>query len=144
MRAWALRKLGPGSTIKSFDRTVAPDRFGDIQIELNAEYRFFLADMNGVTINSALYTDIGNVWFLRKNPDFPNGEFALNKLWKDIAIGVGTGLRVDFGLFLIRLDYAYKVKDPSPDEAHAAFQNKWFYDWKLLNGQFQLGVNYPF
>ena len=142
MRAWALRKLGPGSTVRSFNRSIAPDRFGDIQLELNAEYRFFLADLNGITINSALFTDIGNVWFLRKNEDFPDGEFRLNKLWKDIAIGMGTGLRVDFGLFLIRLDYAYKVKDPSPGDIQ--YQNKWFYDWRLLNGQFQLGVNYPF
>ena len=142
MRAWGLRKLGPGSTIKSFGRTIAPDRFGDIQLEANAEYRFFIADINGVAINSALFTDMGNVWFRRYNPDFPEGEFKLNKLWKDIAIGLGTGLRVDFGFLNIRLDYAYKVKDPSPDDIIK--QNKWFYDWKLGNGQFQLGVNYPF
>jgi hypothetical protein len=63
-------------------------------------------------------------------------------LWKDLAIGAGTGLRVDFGFFLVRLDYAYKVKDPSPETLQA--QNKWFYNWKPLNGQLQLGVNYPF
>ena len=142
MRAWGLRKLGPGSTIKSFGRTIAPDRFGDIQLEANAEYRFYIADINGVTINSALFTDIGNVWFRRYNPDFPGGEFKLNKLGKDIAIGLGTGLRVDFGFLNIRLDYAYKVKDPSPDTIEE--QNKWFYKWQLNNGQFQLGVNYPF
>jgi outer membrane protein assembly factor BamA len=144
MRAWPLRKLGPGSTVKSFDRTIAPDRFGDIQIEANAEYRFFIADMNGVALNSALFTDIGNVWFLRKNKDFPDGEFRFDKLWKDLAIGLGTGLRIDFGFLNIRLDYAYKVKNPSPDIKEAASQNKWFYGWKIGNGQFQLGVNYPF
>jgi outer membrane protein assembly factor BamA len=144
MRAWGIRRLGPGSTIKSFDRTIAPDRFGDIQLEANAEYRFFIADMNGVAINSALFTDMGNVWFMRKNPDFPNGEFKLDKLWKDLAIGLGTGLRVDFGFLNIRLDYAYKVKNPSPDIDEADSQNKWFYKWQLNSGQFQLGVNYPF
>jgi outer membrane protein assembly factor BamA len=142
MRAWALRKLGPGSANRPFDRTEAPDRFGDLQLELNAEYRFYLADISGVTLNSAFFTDIGNVWFLRKNEDFPDGEFRFDKFFHDLAIGVGTGLRVDFGLFLIRLDYAYKVKDPSPEDP--AVENKWFYDWKLKNGQFQLGVNYPF
>ena len=142
MRAWALRKLGPGSSNRSFERTIAPDRFGDLQIELNGEYRFYIADISGVTLNSALFTDIGNVWFLRKNDDFPEGEFRFDRFFHDVALGVGTGLRVDFGLFLIRLDYAYKVKDPSPD--NPLVENKWFYDWKLLNGQFQLGVNYPF
>jgi outer membrane protein insertion porin family len=142
MRAWGLRKLGPGSTIQSFGRTIAPDRFGDFQLETNAEYRFFIADINGVTLNSALFTDIGNVWFRRPNPGFPNGEFKFSKLGKDIAIGLGTGLRLDFGFLNIRVDYAYKVKDPSPDRIDK--QNVWFYQWQFNNGQFQLGVNYPF
>jgi outer membrane protein assembly factor BamA len=142
MRAWPLRKLGPGSNIQSFERTVAPERFGDIQLEMNAEYRFFLFDIGGVLINSALYTDIGNIWFLRQAPGFPGGEFKFRKLWKDLAIGAGTGLRVDFGFFLVRLDYAYKVKDPSPETLDV--QNKWFYNWRPFNGQLQLGVNYPF
>jgi outer membrane protein assembly factor BamA len=143
MRAWGLRRLGPGSSVLSFAREQIPDRFGDIQLEANAEYRFFLADLNGIKINSALFTDIGNVWFLRKNENFPDGNFQLNRLGKDIAIGMGTGLRVDFGLFLIRVDYALKVKNPSPENIEE--QNKWFYDWKkLTNGQLQLGVNLPF
>jgi hypothetical protein len=100
MRAWQLRRLGPGSSKKSFEQTVAPERFGDIQLELNAEYRFFLADISGVVINSVFFTDIGNIWFLRENPDFDNGHFELNRLGKDLAIGAGTGLRVDFGPFL--------------------------------------------
>ena len=142
MRAWGLRKIGPGSTIKSFDQTIAPDRFGDIQFEANAEYRFYVADVSGVTLNSALFTDIGNVWFLRDNPDFPGGEFKLDKFWTDLGIGLGTGLRVDFGFLNIRLDYAFKVKNPSPDNIEE--QNKWFYQWQFNDGQFQLGVNYPF
>ena len=111
-------------------------------MEANAEYRFYLTEINGITLNSALFTDIGNVWFRRYNPDFPGGEFKFNKLWKDIGIGLGTGLRVDFGFLNIRLDYAFKVKDPSPDRIDK--QNKWFYQWQFNNGQFQLGVNYPF
>jgi len=144
MRAWSLRKLGPGSAIKSFDRTDAPDRFGDVRLEGNAEYRIFLTDYRGIGINTAVFTDIGNIWFLRDNPDFPGGRIpgTIQKFWKDLAIGLGTGLRVDFGFFKFRLDYAYKVKDPTPKVAEA--QNKWFNDWQLLNGQLQLGIDYPF
>lgn len=144
MRAWQLRKLGPGSTIKNFTSTVAPERFGDMQLEANAEYRFYITDFQGFKINSVLFTDMGNIWTLRYNPDFPDGQFKFQKLWKDLAIGVGTGLRVDLGFFLIRLDYAFKAKDPSPDEDNAASQNKWFYHWKPTGGTFQLGVTYPF
>jgi outer membrane protein insertion porin family len=144
MRAWQVRRLGPGSSLKSFNNDKAPDRFGDLRIELNAEYRFYMFDFNGILFNGALFTDIGNVWFLRKNPDFPGGEFRFNKILKDIAIGAGTGLRVDFSFLKVRFEYAYKVKDPTPDISNAASQNKWFYNWKWNNGQFQLGIDYPF
>ena len=137
MRAWQLRRLGPGSSKKSFEQTVAPERFGDIQLELNAEYRFFLADISGVVINSVFFTDIGNIWFLRENPDFDNGHFELNRLGKDLAIGAGTGLRVDFGPFLLRVDYGYRVKNPNAT-------TQWFASKRLKNGQLQLGVTYPF
>jgi len=137
MRAWSLRRLGPGSSKKSFERTVAPDRFGDIQLELNGEYRFFVADIGGVIVNSAIFTDIGNIWFLRENPDFENGHFKLNRLGNDLAIGAGTGLRIDFGPFLLRVDYGYRVKNPNVTQ-------QWFYSKRLKNGQLQLGVTYPF
>ena len=84
---------------------------------------------------------MGNVWFLRRNEIFPGGEFKLSKLAKDIAIGAGTGLRLDFGYLVARLDYAWKVKDPSPDAAEANKQNKWFANRK---GELQFGINYPF
>ena len=144
MRAWGVRRLGPGSSLKSFLPTDAPDRFGDVRLEANAEYRFYLTNIRGVLLNSAVYTDIGNVWFLRKNEDFPDGEFRFDKLAKDIAIGLGTGLRIDFSFLKLRFDYAYKVKNPTPDAGNPDSQNKWFYDWKWNNGQFQLGIDYPF
>jgi len=150
MRAWTVRKLGPGSAIRSFDRDTAPDRFGDVRLEFNAEYRYYLAQVFGFNLEGAVFVDIGNVWFRRRNDDFPNGEFKLSRLPKDLAVGVGTGFRIDFGFLKARFDFAYKAKDPSPDNPEA--QNKWFYKPRLgigdRNGrqgaQFQLGINYPF
>jgi len=141
MRAWALRQLGPGSRIASFARDVAPDRFGDIQLEANFEYRFYVANINGVTLNSALFTDIGNVWYLRNDPTIQNEEFNVSRLGQDIAIGAGTGLRIDFNFLKLRLDYAYKIKNPSLE---AVGQKQWFYNWGLFNGQLQFGIDYPF
>lgn len=152
MRAWQLRKLGPGSAQESFEDKEAPERYGDMQLEFNAEYRFFLANIRGVLLNSAFYTDIGNIWYLRENKDFEDGNFKFRHLLRDLAVGVGTGIRIDFGLFLIRLDYAYKAKNPNIED------NSWFPDWEnypgsfkakhffknLGKGQFQLGVTYPF
>lgn len=142
MRGWALRRLGPGSTIKSFSSDVAPDRFGDMHLETNFEYRPYLTVIFGFPVEGALFIDAGNIWFVRPNPDFPDGDFKLSRLGKDIAIDVGTGARIDFGFLKLRLDYAYKMKDPSPD--NIAAQNKLFYNWKINNGQFQLGIDYPF
>lgn len=146
MRAWALRRLGPGSTIKEFiGQSSIPDRYGDVQLETNLEYRFPIGRPFGLLVNGAVFADIGNVWFLKNAPNRPPEEvFKLSRLGKDIAVGAGAGLRIDLNFFVIRLDYAYKVKDPSPSPANAALQNKWF-GYKFFDGdQFQLGINYPF
>lgn len=142
MRAWQVRQLGWGSNIPSND-TSFRDRFGDVQLEANVEYRFQLGTLpGGIKLGSAVYVDAGNIW-LRKtfgDPELKNAEFNLGRLGKDLAIGAGTGLRVDFNYFLIRLDYAYKVKDPQ----RKVDPERWFYNWTLFNGQLQLGINYPF
>lgn len=142
MRAWGLRLLGPGSTIEY--RDTVPIRFGDFQFETNVEYRFPLMRLWGYKVASCLFTDIGNVWFLRKNADFPNGHLTAQSFFRDLAVGIGTGLRIDFDFLKIRFDYGLKVKNPAPQPDHAASQNKWFYDFNPLGGIVQIGINYPF
>ncbi len=145
MRAWALRRLGPGSTVKDFfGPQGTPDRYGDFQLELNAEYRFPIGRPLGQKVNGAFFTDIGNVWLLKKEAGPPEAVFKLNRLLTDIAVGVGAGLRIDLGFFTVRLDYSYKAKDPSPSLENAAYQNKWFSYPFFKGDQFQLGINYPF
>lgn len=146
MRAWALRRLGPGSTIKAFDgEGSTPDRYGDVQLEANAEYRFPIGRPFGIKVNGAFFTDIGNVWYLKTADGRPAEEvFKLSRLGTDIAIGAGGGLRIDFDFFVIRLEYSYKVKDPSPSLADAQYQNRWFSYPFFKGSQFQLGINYPF
>ncbi|MES1214842.1 MAG: BamA/TamA family outer membrane protein [Bacteroidota bacterium] len=142
MRAWGLRRLGPGSTVKEF--SAIPERYGDVQLEANVEYRFPITSISGVQVNGALFTDVGNVWFLKKSAGLPEEVFNFGRLATDLAVGAGAGIRIDFNFFIIRLDYSYKVKDPSPSLSDAAVQNKWF-GYKFSKGdQFQLGVRYPF
>lgn len=146
MRAWALRRLGPGSTLKEFTGEFGtPDRYGDIQLEANAEYRFPIGRPLGIKVNGALFTDIGNIWYMKKADDRPAEEvFKLSRLGKDIAIGAGGGLRIDFDFLVVRFDYSYRVKDPSPALSDSAFQNKWFSYSFFKGAQFQLGIGYPF
>ncbi|MEO6612895.1 MAG: BamA/TamA family outer membrane protein [Chitinophagaceae bacterium] len=144
MRAWGLRKLGPGSVVKDF--RLDPERYGDVQIEFNAEYRFPLGKPLGMKINGAFFTDIGNIWFLKNAPGrLPEEIFNFGRLATDLAIGAGFGLRLDFNYFVIRFDIAHRVKDPSPSDIK--YQNKWFgyLNKDFLKGtQFQLGISYPF
>jgi hypothetical protein len=145
MRGWGLRRLGPGHSLNYFAQF--PDRFGDIQFETNLEYRFFLFKLFGFKINSAFFTDIGNVWFLHANPDFPGGEFKASNFFRDLGVDVGTGARIDLGFFLIRLDYGLKVHNPTPEPDNGGARDQYFYNWSLkylLGGVLQFGVTYPF
>ena len=152
MRAWGLRQLGLGSSLQSEVDTSTNsyrDRFGDMQLEANIEYRFPFITIAGVKISSALFTDIGNVWNVKSNSIDPLAQFTFKNLAKDIAIGVGTGVRIDFSYFLIRLDLAYKVKDPARQ-----YNNGWMdkFQWfenrpnglKVNNYAVQLGIGLPF
>ena len=115
MRAWGLRQLGLGSST-FYDTSSARqnfDRFGDLQLEANFEYRFTFLQLGSYKIGSALFTDIGNVWNTRDLGNDLRAGFKLDRLYKDLAIAVGTGLRMDFDYFIIRIDYALKMKDPT-------------------------------
>jgi hypothetical protein len=143
MRAWPVRRLGPGSSKLYETDTVKLDRFGDMKLEGNVEYRFNLATIAGIKLKSALFVDVGNIWARtvdRNNIEIEEAQFKLGRLYKDLAIGAGTSLRFDFDFFLIRLDWAYKLKDP----AYSELSGGWFHDFKPLDGQFQLGIGYPF
>lgn len=146
MRAWQVRRLGPGSATlyEPTQKTLAIDRFGNMQIEMNIEYRFNLTTIAGIKVNSALFTDIGSIWSKESDPltgaEIQEASFKLSRLYKDIAVGGGTSIRLDFDFFLIRLDWAYKLKNP----VFADKNSGWFHKLQLSSGQLQLGIGYPF
>lgn len=144
MRGWQVRQLGLGSS-KFYDTAGAGqlDRFGDIQLEGNMEYRFPIGTLFGIKLLSAVYVDAGNIWDrhpIDTTPAEQGSDFQLDRFYKEIAVDAGTGLRVDFDYFIIRFDWAYKIKDPQ----RLTHADDWFYDMKLFKGQFQLGIGYPF
>lgn len=148
MRAWPLRRLGPGSSTKPFTGPGSLfERYGDVQIEANLEYRFPLTTFAGVKLYGALFTDIGNVWLLKEEAGPPEEVFSFKRFLGDLGVGIGTGLRIDFNFFVIRFDYSYRAKDPTPRIENMDLQNKWFgYTGKRFfkGTQFQLGISYPF
>jgi outer membrane protein insertion porin family len=145
MRAWQVRRLGLGSSYWYNDSASRQllDRFGDIQLEGNLEYRFPLGTIFGFKLKSAIFTDVGNIWSRKpidSSPAAIGSDFQLNNFYKQFAVDAGTGLRLDFSYFLIRLDWAYKIRDPN----RMVDPNRWFYDLSIGSGQLQLGIGYPF
>ncbi len=157
MRGWPIRKLGIGSNI--FYDTVAAgrfnDKYADMQLETNLEWRFNLFQFYGFWMRGALFTDAGNIWFRNDlSGTLKNAEFSFNKLGKDIAIASGLGARVDFNYFLLRFDLGFPIKDPryGPDNKgntnaqrfYAPQQGGWFVDGVWNRPAFQFAIGYPF
>jgi outer membrane protein insertion porin family len=144
MRAWRVRNLGLGSSKYYTDSLNNQDlRYGDMKLEFNAEYRFLLGTLFGIKFRSALFTDIGNIWSWQPIDTSSLGKgsnFQFSTFYKELAVGAGTGLRIDFNYFLIRFDWSYKIHDPEALEG----SESWFYKLSLGSGQLQLGLNYPF
>jgi len=126
---------------------------------MSAEYRFDIVKIFGYTIESAFYFDAGNVWTTgfdpdrlgsqlswkpRINPLDPNETIGRNFL-RQIAIGTGTGIRLDFSYFILRFDAAIQLRNPFPDENTGRFWIDRDY-LKLEFGDFNynLAVGYPF
>jgi outer membrane protein assembly factor BamA len=135
LRAWKIYTLGPGSYQGTEE--VRFDRYGDIKLELNLEYRFkFYGLWHG-----AFFLDAGNVWFVRKNNQFPGGEFQFSQLGNDIALGGGIGIRLDFSFFILRIDGAV----PASKTRRTPFKDQWISSWPgLRDYNLNLGIGYPF
>ena len=108
IRAWTVRSLGPGSYHLP-DNVRFPNQTADIKLETNLEYRYPIV----WKLEGALFLDAGNIWAINKYDYRPGALFRFNEFYKQLAIGTGTGLRLNFNFFVIRLDLGIKLYDPS-------------------------------
>ncbi len=108
MRGWQARTLGPGSSRDSL-AVQTFNNIGELKLEGNFEYRFKMTKM----FNWALFVDAGNIWLLNPDPIRPGADFEWDRFVSEIAISGGLGLRLDFDIFLVRLDLGLKLKDPA-------------------------------
>ena len=154
IRGWRPRVLGPGSYYDTLQQSSLDELFidqsGDIKLELNGEYRFALIRLfsGAVSLNGALFADAGNVWLARKDSKLPGAEFNLGRLYQDIALSTGAGLRVDFGGFLVvRLDWAFPLKKPYEAQRYGWVLRDINFgdpDWRKNNINFNAAIGYPF
>lgn len=134
MRAWQLRRLGPGS----FDAGEYPEfeRVGDLQLVLNFEERFPIVGI----FEGALFADMGNIWLFNPSDMYPGGEFKWKDFFKEIAVGVGLGLRVNVSVATLRLDFAIPLYDPGFETSQRWRPPHWAFSQIVTN----FGINYPF
>jgi outer membrane protein assembly factor BamA len=157
MRGWAIRKLGIGSNI--FYDTISAgtfnDKYADIQLEANIEYRFNLFQFYGFWMRGAVFTDMGNIWFRNElDGTLKNANLKFNKLGKDLAIASGFGARIDFNYFLLRFDLGFPIKDPrygptntgNPriEEFYSPTSGGWMVEKVWNKPAFQFAIGYPF
>ncbi len=134
MRAWSLRGLGPGAY--SSASTAKFIQTGELKLETNLEYRFDIVSM----LEGALFIDAGNIWTINQDEALVEGEFEWNDFTKEIAVGSGFGLRLNFVYFIFRTDFAFPVVDPSQP-----LGERWVLpqtSWHDIHGR--IGIGYPF
>ena len=157
MRGWSIRKLGIGSNI--FYDTVAAgtfnDKYADVKLEGNIEYRFDLFQFYGFWMRGALFSDVGNIWFKNDlDGTLKNAGLKLKNLGRDMAVASGFGARVDFNYFLLRFDLGFPVKDPrygplntgnaNIQRYYSTSSGGWFVNNVWNKPTFQFALGYPF
>ena len=144
LRAWQIRSVGPGS----FDNAGAaginakyPNMTSDMKLEANLEYRFKLFWV----VEGAWFFDAGNIWSIKRDDKREGGDFDFKRFYKEIAVGSGLGLRLDFDFFLFRADFGLKLRDPSlKDGERWLAKNDHSFLFRGGNWAFCLGIGYPF
>lgn len=134
MRGWVFRSLGPGAF--NNPEKINIERIGDLQLEANVEYRFPIYSF----LKGAFFADAGNIWLLKSNTTFKDGEFDFGSFYRQLGIDGGIGLRFDASLFILRLDFALPLHDPGKEGS-----DKWRFS-KLQFSDFvmNIGIGYPF
>ena len=90
-------------------------------------------------IKLGVFAEAGNIWTYRKNPAFPGGELT-SDFYKQLAADVGMGLRFDFKILVLRLDFGFPVLKPWQPGFNAFDLNS----GTLKDMVFNLAIGYPF
>lgn len=151
--------MGGPNTIRSFPfRSVGPGRYttqneagglnpieqsGDIRLLVNVEYRYNIYKF----LKGAVFMDMGNVWLLRNDPNRPDSQFTFSNFYKQMALGSGAGLRLDFNFFVLRADLGiplYKPFNAANQRWINQFPEQGFKPWLQKNVVLNIAIGYPF
>lgn len=143
LRAFPARSVGPGTYSLANDSIVFIDQRADIKLEGNVEYRFDIVKV----LKGAVFVDAGNIWLIKEDSLRAGGQFKASTFLKEIAVGTGFGLRLDFNFFVLRFDLAFPLRKPYRDE-----NDRWVLDeinfgskdWRRENLILNIAIGYPF
>ena len=130
VRAWRPYELGPGGVQNySFDYS-----YDKVKLTFGLEYRVKVLNK----LHGALFVDAGNIWGIDNDDEVTN--FKVNTFYKQFGVGAGYGVRYDFGFFVFRFDFAYKLWDPGKPEG----KNWVLYEQDFWGSQVNFAIGYPF
>lgn len=144
VRAFPVNSVGPGTyrLADSLQGSFFLQPGGDIKLEWNLEYRFPIVSI----VKGALFIDAGNTWLKRTTYE-GEGRFDRKTFLKEIASGIGFGIRADLNFFVIRLDVATPLMKP-----WLPLGERWVLDdfnlkdkkWRGQNIILNIAIGYPF
>jgi outer membrane protein assembly factor BamA len=133
LRPITARTVGPGRYVEL--GRAAGNQVGDLKFEWNLEYRFRLF----WRLNGALWSDAGNIWLLKEDPNRPNSGVRWDSVFEDSYLTAGVGLRLNVNFLTVRFDYGAVVYVPVlPDGQKWLWQNKQPFWYPVI------GFGYPF
>jgi outer membrane protein assembly factor BamA len=145
LRGFPVYSIGPGTYTPpdSLQSLYFVQQGGEIKLEGNVEYRFAISGM----VKGAFFADAGNTWLNNDNADIPGGKFEANTFMNQLAVSIGTGIRIDVQFFVFRLDLGIPVRKPWLTDGQ-----RWVFNsfdlgssaWRNDNLIFNLAFGYPF
>ena len=134
---------------------------------MNAEYRYDIAKIipNTLTLKGAIFTDIGNIWNLNNTKldgTADSSQIRLKDFYRQLGVTAGTGFRLDFNYFVVRLDLGFRIKRPelfyikdgwnapniglqnALNKIFSRGTNDEFKKWRYENFNFSIGIGYSF
>ncbi|MCE7071809.1 MULTISPECIES: translocation and assembly module lipoprotein TamL [Dyadobacter] len=160
IRAFRARALGPGAYTPD-TATIALigyQNFADIRMEFNSELRLKFTNI----INGAVFMDAGNIWSFGspERARYDSSALISSDFLKQIAVGGGIGLRLDFSYLIFRLDIATPFRKPwytkeiasQTPEGEVTYKNPWVFNevnfrskaWRRENLILNIAVGLPF
>jgi outer membrane protein assembly factor BamA len=134
IRAWKAFGLGPGSSNAGSKDGFELIALQNFKLLSSVEYRFPITEKSW---EGGLFIDAGNIW--ATDNSHPN-VFKINTFYKELGIGSGWGIRWNMNYFILRLDFAYKIHDPSREEG-----DRWTFKYiNPLKFRINFGIGYPF